>query len=79
VHCTLKEKYNLLLTENSNGFFDILNKEAKSFGVFKITKVSESEIILEGKNKPITQLCVWVLKKHLAKVKHLTSYSQETS
>jgi|WetSurMetagenome_2_1015567.scaffolds.fasta_scaffold1069297_1 hypothetical protein len=75
---TLKERYSLLLTEDSNGFFDELKEKALSYGCLKIIPVSETKVILEGTNRQMMKLIRWVLKNHLNVVKHLKSDTQNS-
>jgi hypothetical protein len=67
----LKEKYCLLLVENSNGFFNELEAKAKIFGKLSVTLISQEEIMLEGDNLPMAELLIWILNNNLKIVKHL--------
>lgn len=70
----MEEKYRLLLSgELQDDFWEELKKKAGECGV-SVSLSSSSEILMEGENKPLSSLIVWILDlSRLEKVRYLRS------
>ena len=70
----VKEKYSLGLNPeapNNKEFLRELEEKVAKIGAVRVTRVSEMEVLIEGRYNPFFRLVKWVLKKHLENVGHL--------
>jgi len=73
------ERYHLLLTGDAqeDGYLEELEKKAKECGV-AVTPLSSSEVSLEGENRQITKLMIWIMdSSRLERLAHLKPEKEE--
>ncbi len=71
----VKERYRLLIQGDSqdNGYLEELKKQAEDCAV-TITSISPSEMVIEGENRALAKLFLWLLDaSRLEKVRYLKS------
>jgi len=69
------ERYRFFTDGDSqvDGFFDKLENKAKELGSITITRISPSEVLIEGEYDPILELMFWLTEdeSNLKKVRYL--------
>lgn len=68
-----KERYRLLVEGDprEDGLLEELRNQAKDCGDISIMTVARSELMIEGENKALMKLFIWLLGSHLEKVCYL--------